>query len=134
MGLFKFSCSLFEQAVMIDVKAKVFVGATVKVDEYRFHLCTFTDCTFRWNGKPYAFDQCDIRGFRGISTGNERIAHTIGLLQALGLLEEQFARSWGTAQRIFMPPPTIVIDASEKKSGVHLCRERRTGDFGTYPK
>lgn len=68
-----------------------FKDQLVSIDGNRYKNCTFDNVTFRWHGKPYAFDKVFINGSRNVEVDGD-VADVVNFLAALDLLNSEFSQ------------------------------------------
>lgn len=79
---------------MRKIKYRQYKGSSVVLDGKHFVSCTFTDCTYVWNGGEWMAENCRIKGARRFETVHQPVADTIHLMRFLGLLLPEFAENW----------------------------------------
>jgi hypothetical protein len=77
-----------------DIYNRVFEGELVDLDHCHFIDCRFKNVTYRWGGAPFAMTRAKIEGRRQFETNSIHMVYILEALQALQLLDKEFAESW----------------------------------------
>lgn len=81
------------QEAVVEISGQTFENSTILLDNRWYRDCKFLNCSFRWNGGQFGIESY-VDGRKVFQTQTPVIEQTVTLLKALGMLEEEFSKSW----------------------------------------